>query len=110
MRDLFDDMPQPRKPAARNADPDTSHAAARSMEGERQVSMHRRILAAMPWNVGLTQFDLARTTGLRPEQIHKRLSELARDNPEKNYIAEIRDTGDRRLGDTGRYCIVWMRK
>jgi hypothetical protein len=46
---------------------------------------------------------------LRPEQVHKRLSELARDNIDTGFTAAIGDSGMRRIGDTVRMCIVWQR-
>ena len=104
--DLFTEPQQrTRKPAARSADPDTSHAAARSMVAA-QPSIQERILQALVRP--MTQFELARATGLRPEQVHKRLSELSTSIPDV-YVAEIIDTGERRAGDTGRMCIVWRR-
>jgi hypothetical protein len=97
---------KPQLPLARNRDPDTSHAAAASMIAAQQ-SIHQRILKAL--TRPMTQFEIARATGLRPEQVHKRLSELSRDNPDTGFIAAIKDTGYRRIGDTGRMCIVWQR-
>ena len=107
-QDLFTEPQQrTRKPAARSADPDTSHAAARSMVAA-QPSIQERILEAL--TQPMTQFELARATGLRPEQVHKRLSELARGNPDEKIAPLIDDTGERRVGDTGRLCIVWRRR
>jgi DNA-binding Lrp family transcriptional regulator len=97
---------KPQLPLARNSDPDTSHAAAASMIASQQ-SIHQRILKAL--TRPMTQFEVAHVTGLRPEQVHKRLSELARDNIDTGFTAAIGDSGMRRIGDTVRMCIVWQR-
>lgn len=93
-------------PPVRTSDPDTSHAAARALDPVRRVSILTRILDALSVRP-MTQFEVARATGLRPEQVHKRLSDLSRSDVANGVWPMIRDTGTRRVGDCGRLCIVW---
>lgn len=97
--------PAPRETLVRNSDPRTSQAAARSLSHKAKWTKRDAILGAL-WKP-MTQYEIAKLTGLKPEQVHKRISELARDNPDTGYVAEVRDTGETKLGDAGRQCIVW---
>ena len=105
MPDLFDLPPAPLPPRARQADPQTSKdAAARASH----APSHQQAILGVLWRP-MTQFEIAKFTGLSPEQVHKRLSELSRDNPETGYKAQIRDTGEVKPGPSGRDCILWAK-
>lgn len=103
MPDLFDFRPS-LPPRARATDPETSKAAAKSMRAH--AMSHQEAILGVMWRP-MHQFTIAKLTGLSPEQVHKRLSELCRDNPETGYKAQIRDTGRTEPGPSGRDCILW---
>jgi hypothetical protein len=92
-------------PRARATDPQTSKAAAARAS---HAPSHQEAILGVLWRP-MTQFEIARLTGLSPEQVHKRLSELSRDNPETGYTAQIRDTGQTKPGPSGRDCILWSK-
>jgi len=63
-------------PKARNSDPDTSHEAAESMEGEADTQ-RKWILASLRRMGPQTADELDQRLGLRPTSAGRRLSELS---------------------------------
>ena len=62
-------------PAARCRDPETSHAAARSMR--RAADMHAHVILGALQAIGRgTYTDIAARSGLEPVQVNRRLPEL----------------------------------
>ena len=107
--DLFAQrIPEPKQTLVRNSDPPTSHAAAEAIRGK-PCANHRLLILGVMWRP-MTQYEIAKCTGLDRYQVNKRLSELARDNPDTGYQAEIEDTGTMRPGESGRDCIVWAKR
>lgn len=85
--------------AARATDPDTSQAAARSLDIQ---PMQREILIALHHNPGgLTGTQLAEATNLSLNTVTPRFAPLQRKGL-------IRDSGQRRPGPSGRRQIVWV--
>ncbi len=92
MNDDFDDGAH-----ARGNDPETSHEAAASIA----VSPLRKvILSALRKSGGATTLELVALTGVPHVTISPQLRPMAR---RKMVI----DTGEKRVGETGRRSIVW---
>lgn len=87
---------------ARTSDPDTSHAAARSVEGEHANSMENRVLHTIRIfaNYGITTHELVEATGIPYESVTPRIKPLV----QKGLVV---DSGERRPGTSKRRCIVW---
>lgn len=94
--DLFDST----RYYARNADPATSHAAAAKLDHAR---VHRaRILATLD-SIGSGTFEeIAAASGMRNDQVWRRLSDLRR-------MGEAEPNGEERPGASGRKQRVWRR-
>jgi hypothetical protein len=87
---------------ARNTDPDTSHEAAKSMEGEQATKREAQVLAVLKqYPNGLTSHGICKMSGLSWNTATPRIAPLVR----KGFVY---DSGERRQ-DTGtrRACIVW---
>jgi predicted ArsR family transcriptional regulator len=91
---LFDDFDP--KSHARRGDPDTSHAAARTL---RVKTLMRELLLLFGTYDGLTNQEAADLLGMEFHRVSKRLSDL--DN-----LGFIEDTGRRRAGRSGRAQMV----
>lgn len=87
-------------PATRASDPDTSHMAARMTEPTAGTHRGRCLRLLQEHPEGLTDFDLARLTGLQQTSIGKRRGEL-RD------AGMVQDSGRRRRAPSGALAIVW---
>jgi predicted ArsR family transcriptional regulator len=96
-----DQMPLAFDPARhqRRSDPNTSAAAARSVRESAPV-ITRRLLDVLRARGPLTRTEVALAAGITEYQASKRLSDL------KN-ADEILDSGERRVGPSGREQIVW---
>jgi predicted Rossmann fold nucleotide-binding protein DprA/Smf involved in DNA uptake len=82
----------------RLTDPDTSVQAAKrakSLSSDHAI----KILAALQQGAG-TFYEIADRSGLRPDQVWRRLGEL-----ERQGLA--RTIGEPRPGPSGRFCRVW---
>lgn len=96
MVDLFDWAASPR---ARTTDPETSHAAARSMTGT--ASEHReRILGVLEVHGDLTSEQIGEHCGMSSVQVCRRMKEL-----ERLGLAE--PTSEQRRTQSGRMARVW---
>lgn len=85
---------------ARNGDPSTSHEAARRVT-PKIGTWRAKVEAALKANPeGLTDFELERMLGGRPQTVRTRRSELVDDGV-------VCDTGERRPTDSGSSAIVW---
>jgi predicted transcriptional regulator len=83
---------------ARRADPPTSHEAARSVK---VTDLEAVVLEALRLSYnGLTSHELAERTGLSLVTVSPRLRPLA-------DKGEVRDSGRKRKGESGRNSIVW---
>jgi predicted ArsR family transcriptional regulator len=83
---------------ARRRDPDTSHDAAASI---RMSDMERRVYRCLGGKLGAaTSFEIAAFLGLSLVTVSPRLKPLV----EKGLV---RDSGRRKLGETGRPRIIW---
>lgn len=82
---------------ARTTDPDTSHEAAARL-GPAGTMMAALLGAFL--DADLTCEQAALSCGYEPERASKRVSDLAN-------VEWITDTGERRVGRTGRRQIVW---
>lgn len=86
---------------ARHTDPDTSHMAADSFEKPDTNAMEARVLEALKAHPhGLTNHGIVEVTGLSWNTATPRIRPLVN----KGLVV---DSGDRRMGPAGRYCIVW---
>jgi len=86
---------------ARTTDPGTSHAAARSIEGEEASRMEKLVLQVLLENPeGLTTHEMVPLVGLPYESVTPRIAPLVRKNMVEN-------SGSRRRGSRKRMCIVW---
>lgn len=99
---LFD-MPEPTapadlRPAARFTDPATSHAAAASITESRQHDRYLAVLGLLAERGRLSDFDLARLTGVKQTSIGKRRGEL-----EAIGLVVRVDSGG--VSDTGSPCL-----
>jgi hypothetical protein len=93
------DAPVIRQLVVRDSDPSTSHHAAQRTHG--RGKSRRRVYAALRENpAGLTDFELAKLTGLQQNSAGKRRGEL-RDE------GKVEDSGERRPSPTGTRAIVW---
>ena len=86
-------------PRARTTDPETSHAAARSMTGTASEH-HERILGALEVHGDLTSEQIADRCGLRMEQVCRRMKELERSG-------KAEPTSERRRNRNGATARVW---
>lgn len=88
--------PEPRE-LARTTDPDTSHAAAASLDAGRAGTMRRKLLDAYgERHEALTAEEAAERAGYtKADGAWKRVSDLIRSGL-------VRDTGERRPGTSGR--------
>lgn len=86
-------------PHARNDDPITSHAAAARV-GEFTQAHMAIIRASLLGDGPGTYEEVARRTGLRPDQVWRRLSDMDR----RGLAAP---TGDYRPGSAGRLQRIW---
>ena len=85
-------------PRARTSDPETSHAAAKSMVGEAEAQ-RKRIVAHL-WEVGPRMADqLDEELGFRVTSAGRRLSELE----EAKLVEALDRTGKTRSGRRARY-------
>jgi len=86
---------------ARRTDPDTSHAAVDTFDKQDTNAMERRVLEALIDHPnGLTNHGIVEVTGLSWNTATPRVRPLVK----KGLVV---DSGDRRMGPAGRYCIVW---
>ena len=99
--DLFDPTFKSRM-LARNADPKTSHKAAKQVSVF-QNNHHKRIYEALQTMKDGTFYEIAERSGLEPSSVWRRLNEMERDG-------FIQQTGEERRGPTGRMCRVWKAK
>jgi predicted ArsR family transcriptional regulator len=83
----------------RRSDPDTSAAAAASVRKSAPV-ITRQLLEVLRARGPLTRTEVALAAGITEYQCSKRLSDL------KNAQAIV-DSGERRVGPSGREQIVW---
>jgi hypothetical protein len=83
---------------ARRSDPETSHAAAKSVDANRLESVVLGALGRHP--SGLTIHEVADLTGVPFESIGPRFRPLVNKGL-------IHDSGERRVGRSNRQCIVW---
>lgn len=90
-------MPPPGHRNVRLTDPDTSRAAA--ADTSNRAALMNLIDAAI-WRQSGTQWEVSERIGIAAESVHKRISDLRTEG-------RIYDTGIRRKGPSGRYCIVW---
>lgn len=85
--------------------PDTSRLAyERIMNGGRD-SHYKKIILALEWLVEGTNWDIARQSKLKPEQVWRRTGELCK--PDENGICCLMDTGKRNLNPDGNLAIVY---
>lgn len=96
---LFASTTAPLPPVSRGTDPDTSHAAERSLSKEARSAMMSRLLAAVRERP-MTSEEASAAAGITGWQGSKRMSDLAN----KGLIV---DSGARRAGSSGRMQIVW---
>lgn len=90
-----------RSPAlARNTDPGTSHMAAKAMTPHVNELETVLLKALRESPNGLTMHELVDKTGLWWNTASPRMRPLARKGL-------VRDSGERRVGRTGKKCIVW---
>lgn len=82
---------------ARNSDPDTSHAAARTAE---RIVLTAAVLDVVHRCGPSTVCEVAHALGINAWRTSKRMSDLKNDGL-------VVDTGTRRRGDSGRHQIVW---
>ena len=88
---------------ARNTDPDTSHDAAESIEGDHAARMEKIALEAISASpFGLNNQELVSATGLPWPSITPRVAPLVR----KGLVI---NSGEKRLGPRGKQCIVWKK-
>lgn len=85
------------QPRARNADPETSHAAAASMATA--MGEHHRTILGVLWRP-MTCYRIATLTGLDHVQVARRMGEL-------EQMGRARPTGETAAGDSGRQCRLW---
>ena len=86
---------------ARHSDPETSHAAARSLKLKDINAMEAQVLAALRRNPqGLTNHGIVEETGLSWNTATPRVHPLV----QKGLVY---DSGNRRMGPAGRSCVVW---
>lgn len=92
---------------ARNTDPETSHAAARSITSERIRASQQIVLSILKTYGPLTDEDiwsyvlgLGHRGHLSPSGARTRRSELV-------ALGRVRDTGERKTLASGRQAIVW---
>lgn len=93
-------VPPPAAPRARFTDPVTSHEAARAVTADRQRDAHRLVLQLLAEHGPLSDFDLARLTGLKQTSVGVRRGELV----ELGQVERFDRAG---VSDTGRACIRW---
>jgi hypothetical protein len=86
---------------ARRTDPATSHKAAARV-AEFQGGHVDRILATLKRHGPMTVDEIAKLSGLRSQQVNKRLPEMARATP-----ALVVPTGHERPSDSGHSERVW---
>jgi hypothetical protein len=86
--------------AARDTDPDTSHAAARRSPSLRARDRREALFAHAAYPAGLTDFELGALIGRQQTSAGKRRGEL-RD------AGLIEDAGERRAAPSGASAIVW---
>jgi len=96
--DLFDTTYRSRT-LARNADPQTSHEAAKQVSVF-QNNHQKRIYEALTTMKDGTFYEIADRCGLQPPSVWRRLNEM-----EKSGL--IQPTGEERKGPTNRLCRVW---
>lgn len=88
-----------RDAAARWSDPETSHAAA-----ETDVTdLERCVLRAIIYLNGATTHEIANYTKLSLVSVSPRIRPLVRKN-------KVEDSGERRIGESGKRSIVWRKK
>lgn len=96
--DLFE-QPSFTDAYARASDPETSRAAAKSMESSRlEEAVYQTIRS---YSGGLTSREVAAIMGIDWGSISPRFAPLCRK-------ARIKDSGERRKGASGRSLIVWV--
>lgn len=90
------------KALARGSDPDSAHAAAESVNG-RLPNMEARVLVALGkrGSAGATTRELAVDLCLDLVTVSPRLRPLTKKNL-------VRDSGQRRVGKSGRASVVWI--
>jgi predicted transcriptional regulator len=89
---------EPPRGRSRKRDPDTAKAAARSVQ---VADLERRVLNLLVRTPsGLTTHEMSKTLGVELVSISPRMAPLRTKNL-------VRDSGERRLTDTGRKAIVW---
>ena len=98
--DLLHGVPcLPAVPRARTTDPQTSHAAARSMRST-AAEHHERILGALEADGDLTPEQIADRCGLDSVQVCRRMAELER-------LGLAWPTSETRKTRSGRMARVW---
>lgn len=86
---------------ARRQDPDTSHAAAKSVRGKEANRLESLIVGVLKrYPAGLTSHEIVELTGLTWNTATPRIAPLVR----KGFVL---DSGKRRKGPTNKNCIVW---
>lgn len=89
---------------ARTTDPQTSHDAAQSIEGDPATRIEKIILNALENSIdGLTTHEIVDATGIAYATVTPRLKPMR-----KKGLAV--DSGVTRPSPTGRQCIVWKNK
>lgn len=88
------------QPAARKADPETSHAAASEHQETRARDRNTALTIHRAHPAGLTDFELADLMGRQQTSAGKRRGEL-RD------MGLIEDSGERRPSPSGSSAVVW---
>lgn len=93
-----------RNAVARHSDPETSQDAARSVEGSEATRMEAKVVATLQQTYsGMTTHEIAQYTGLSLVSVSPRIRPLCRKGL-------IEDSGERRMGASGRTSIVWRVK
>ncbi len=101
MPDLFDRLEvEGRDPAARRTDPDTSHTAAKRMLPIAGTDRFEVLKAHYHFQLGMTDFELAKKLGRQQTSVGKRRGELR----DAGYIEQ---TKGRAAAPSGSPAIVW---
>ena len=104
IKDMVGFVKQKAEAYARRTDPDTSHKAARHVQGH-LPSLEQEVLRSInsSGEAGQTIAEVERKTGIPIQTCSPRLAPLRR----KGFIY---DSGERRAGNTSRKQIVWKAK